>query len=186
MAKWFVGIYFGVTVLMVPVMLIIQSVQPYYRVFTFLGVPVSMLLAWTVQYPVNTGEKKEASARLCCGVMLLISVFFLTGEGYNYQYADRENEIAEILAEEATQIDTICYMDDYQKYVLKFHYGMDPAEVPVTEAEYVLLPKELYEESYTVPVWPTLYTYESVDFGCLSNDFIMINESESYELYQRK
>ena len=186
MAKWFLGIYFAVTVIMVPVMLIIQSVQPYYRVFTFLGVPVAMLLAWTVQYLVNIGEKPETLAQISCGLMLLISVFFLTREGYNYQYADRENEIAEIFEEEAAQIDTICYMDDYQKYVLKFHYGMDPAEVSMQEAEYVLLPKELHDEDDTVPAWPTLYTHESVDFVCLSNDFTMIRESKAYELYQRK
>lgn len=186
MAKWFVGIYFAVTVIMVPVMLIIQSVQPYYRVFTFLGVPVALLIVWAVQYLVHIGKKPEALAKISCGLLLLISVFFLTREGYNYQYADRENEIAEMFDEEAAQINTICYMDDYQKYVLKFHYGTDPVEVPMAEAEYVLLPKELHEESYTVPVWPTLYTYESTDFEYLADNFIMIKESKEYELYQRK
>lgn len=186
LSKWFVGIYFAVTTVMVPVMLIIQSVQPYYRVFTFLGVPVALLLAWTVQHWINAGKKPELYSKICCVLMLLICVCFLTQEGYNYQYADRENEIAGIFREDAKQIDRICYMDDYQKYVLKFHYHMDPAEVTMQDAEYVLLPKELYDEGYTVPVWPTLYAHEGVDFDQLFEDFTKIKESDSYELYQRK
>ena len=45
--------------------------------------------------------------------------------------------------------------------------------------------KELHDESYEVPVWPTLFTYESFNFEYLNANFDMIQESESYELYKR-
>ncbi len=184
--KWFFAVYLAVAVVMVPVMLIIQSVQPYYRVFTFLGVPVSLLLSWLL-YTIlgKVKQKRELFAGVCCILLLCISVGTLTGESYNSQYADRESEIAQILESEAENIDTMFFVDDYQKYVLKFYYDSLPQEVSMQEAEYLLLPKELYDETYEIPVWPTMYTHESFDFEYLKENFGMIRESESYELYKR-
>ena len=105
--------------------------------------------------------------------------------GINSQYANRETEIACILESEAENISTICYADDYQKYVLKFYFDLQPQEVPIEEAGYVLLPKELHDEAYEVPIWPTLFTHESFNFEYLYANFDMIHESESYELYKR-
>lgn len=183
--KWFSGIYLAVTVIMVPVMLIIQSVQPYYRVFTFLGVPVALLITWALQQALDIKIRSGLFSKVCCGILLCISLFYLTQEGYNYQYANRETEIAQILEEDAKEMESIFYVDDYQKYVIKFYYDKEPAELPMTEAQYVLLPKELYEESYEVPIWPTMYTHESIDFEYLKSEFTQIKESDAYELYKR-
>ena len=184
--KWFCGIYLFVTVIMVPVMLIVQSVQPYHRVFTFLGVPVAMLVTWTLGQIGKLVSKKEMYHRVAFGVLLGFVLITLSGENYNSQYAHRETEIAQILSEDADDVETICYIDDYQKYVFKFYYHKEPVEVPMTEAQYVLLPKEVYEESYEVPVWPTMYNHESIDFRYLQQAFDKIKGSDSYELYKRK
>ncbi len=184
--KWFFAVYLAVAVVMVPVMLIIQSVQPYYRVFTFLGVPVSLLLVWALfGLGRKLNSRREIVEKWCCIVLAFISVGMLMGESYNSQYAHRETEIANILQEEAEDIKTIFYVDDYQKYVLKFYYDLMPQEVSMQEAEYLLLPKELYDEEYTIPVWPTMYTHDSFDFEYLKENFGMIKESETYELYKR-
>lgn len=183
--KWFGGIYLTVTVIMVPVMLIIQSVQPYYRVFTFLGVPVALLITWALQQTSDIIIRSAMFSKVCCGILLCVSLFYLTQEGYNYQYANRETEIAQILEEDAGEMESIFYVDDYQKYVIKFYYDNEPTELPITEAQYVLLPKELYEETYEVPIWPTMYTHESFDFEYLQSEFTQIKESDTYELYKR-
>lgn len=184
--KWYFAVYLAVAVVMVPVMLIIQSVQPYYRVFAFLGVPVSLLLIWALYLVIaKTGERKDLIAKVSCIVLLFVSAGALLSESYNSQYAYRETEIAQILESEADNINTICYADDYQKYVLKFYYDLQPQEMPIEEAEYVLLPKELHDEAYEVPVWPTMYTHESFNFEYLNENFGIIKESESYELYKR-
>ena len=184
--KWFGGIYLSVTVIMVPIMLIIQSVQPYYRVFTFLGVPVALLIVWGVQQAADISGGFVTFNRVGLAVLFGFGMFHLTQESYNSQYAHRETEIAQILEAEADGMESICYIDDYQKYVIKFYYDKELTEVPVTEAQYILLPKELYEESYEIPVWPTMYNHEGIDFSYLTQEFDMIKESDSYELYKRK
>ncbi len=185
--KWFFAVYLAVAVVMVPVMLIIQSVQPYYRVFTFLAVPVSLLFSWAVANVVaKAGTGADVVSKVCCVVALIACVGLMSGESYNSQYAHRENEIAGILETDADEIDTMFFVDDYQKYVLKFYYDKLPQEVGMEEAEYVLLPKELYDESYEIPIWPTMYNHEAFDFAYLKEHFGMIKESESYELYKRE
>lgn len=187
-SQWFFHVYLAVAVVMVPVMLIIQSVQPYYRVFTFLAVPMSLLLVWffSAQGTAVSRKSKQWISMGCCGVFLLISLLMLCSPSYNAQYGVRETEIAQILEEDAQQMESIFYVDDYQKYVLKFYYDKEPAEVSMEEAQYVLLPKELYQEDYEIPVWPTMYSHEGFNFSYLEESFVMIKESDSYELYKRK
>lgn len=183
---WFFGIYLFVTVVMVPVMLIIQSVQPYYRVFSFLGVPVSLLLVLGCSGLCHLRKERAVLwSKYLCVLLFAFCLLKLCGSSYHEQYAQRESEIAEILEKEADEISTIFYMDDYQKYVLKFYYDQEPLEVSFEEAQYVLLPKEIYEEEYETPVWPILYGYGAIDTDVLKEEFVLIGESNSYELYKR-
>lgn len=187
--RYFTGVYLAVSAVMVPVMLIIQSVQPYLRVFTFLAVPMSFLIVWlfgfVTRLPFATKKGSAVNIALCVG-MAVFSLCMLTKPDYNAQYAGRETEIAQILKEDASQMESVFYVDDYQKYVLKFYYDKEPTEVCMEEAQYVLLPKELYDEEYDVPIWPTMYNHEGINFEYLKQEFSMIKESESYELYKRK
>ncbi len=186
--KWFFGVYLAVSVIMLPVMLIIQSVQPYYRVFTFLAVPVGLLLVWLLALLGKMIPEKMQKKYYwySCGILLGCCLLTLSSEAYNSQYAHRETEIAQILEEEAEKMNSIFYVDDYQKYVLKFYYDKALAEVSLQEAEYVLLPKEVWDEDYEIPVWPTMYGHGAIDFAYLEDSFQIIKESESYELYKRK
>lgn len=183
---WFSSVYLAVSIVMVPLMLIIQSVQPYYRVFTFFAVPLSVLIVWLLQQASDAKKCRERFSVVCCIGMLLISIGLLGSESYNAQFAGRETEIAEIFKEDVIELESIFYLDDYQKYVLKFYYDKEPLEVSMEEAQYILLPKELYEEEYEVPVWPTMYNHDAIDFDYLKDAFNLVRENNSYELYKRK
>ncbi len=186
-STWFFNVYLATSMVMVPLMLIIQSVQPYYRVFTFLAVPVSLIVVWFFSAPkvkVPDTIKKWMSVACCVG-FAIFSLIMLSSLPYNSQVGHRETEIAQIVEEEVSQMESIFYVDDYQKYVLKFYYDKEPLELPMEQAQYVLLPIELYEEAYTVPVWPTMYTHDGFNFKYLQENFTKVKESDSYELYKR-
>lgn len=186
-SAWFFGGYLFVTVVMVPVMLIIQSVQPYYRVFSFLGVPVSLLLVFGFCQLCRLGKARAVFLSKClCGLLFAFCLVKLCGSSYHEQYGWRENEIVELFEGEAEQLQTIFYADDYGKYVLKFYYDREPAEAGVDEAQYILVPKELYNEDYEVPVWPTLYGYGVLDTDRIRQSCELVGESDLYELYCRK
>ena len=186
--NYFCGIYLAVTIFMLPLMLIVQSVQPYKRVFSFFAVAFCILISMIFEIFCKTCKEK-VQRRLLYGGMVFLFVFsaiMLLSPFYNMQFAGRENDIAEITKEEIKDISSICYMDDFQKYVFKFYYDKEPQELPLQEAEYVLLPKELLEESYTAPVWPILVGNDGVDFACLNERFETVKESEAYILFRKK
>lgn len=187
--EWFFTVYLAVSVIMVPVMLIIQSVQPYYRVFSFLAVPVSLLLVWLLKLLIGCIVKKSEgmlliAGKCCCLILLAFCLFELSGSSYHSQYAEKETEIARIFEGHTENLETCFTADDYQKYVLKFYYDKEPEEVSLPEAQYVLLPKEIYEKEKEIPEWPTLYGYGQVDTAYIEEHFTLAGETEHYKLYR--
>lgn len=182
----FFCIYLLTSAVMLPLMLIIQSVQPYFRVFSFFSVPLTFLFVYLLQQLLTCVKEKKSFHRLeliCFGFMAAFSCVTLCRKDYHCQYAGRENEIAEIMETSAEGMESVCYGDDFQKYVLKFYYDVEPAEAVLGEAQYFLLPKEVLKEDYIIPQWPVLYGHEAIDFHRLEKEYILKNESESYYLY---
>ncbi len=164
-----------------PLILILQAVQPYYRVFTFLGVPLAVLL--TVYLSQIKQKGWEMGILTVC---LLWAAFWLSSPYYNGAYADRESKIKEIWKEAGiSQAESICFMDDYQRYVLKFYWNLQPSEVSLEEAQYILLPKEVISEDYEVNEWPVLYNHEGVNWEYLSACQV-IKETGEYILYRKR
>ena len=183
----FFSIYLIVSGIMLPLMLIIQSVQPYYRVFAFFSVPLSLLMVCILQVLIHHNQDQELKKyfyRGCMVLMLIFCIFTLKKEDYQAQYAGRESEIAKLFQGE--EVTSICYMDDFQKYVLKFYYDAEPAEAYVGEAQYVLMPKAVMQKDYEIPAWPDLYGYDNVEWEKLRENYTEIKESDNYFLYLKK
>ena len=76
-------------------------------------------------------------------------------------------------------------MDDYQRYVLKFYWNLQPSEASLEEAQYILLPKEVISEDYEVNEWLVLYNHEGVNWEYLSACQV-IKETGEYILYRKR
>ena len=126
-----------------------------------------------------------AAGKYCCLLLLGFALFELYGSSYHSQYAERETEIADVFRGCTEDLQTCFTVDDYQKYVLKFYYDKELEEAEVTEAQCVLIPKEIYDETKEIPEWPTLYGYGAVDTAYIKKHFTKVSESEHYELYIR-
>ena len=171
----------GATLFFIPVILVVQSVQPYHRVFTFLGVILALFF-----FAVISQWIKGKGTWIVGVACLILCGWQLSSEYYNAPYASREVEIKEIW--EQSGIDecpqSICFMDDYQKYVLQFYWDYRPMEAWQEEAQYILMPKEVMNPEYKAKVWPILYTYEEVNWEALK-ECSVVAETESYVLYTR-
>ena len=179
--RFFLYLFFISVLWGLPVILMVQSVQPYYRVFTFLGVPLALLLIAYVDELVR-GKQQRWILWFC----LLIAVLLLPSSYYNASYADREIQIKEIWNQAGIDEEpkSIFYTDDYQRYVFKFYWDYEPLEVSLKEAEYILMPKEITDEGFTEYVWPILYNHEGIDWDYL-NGCERVCETESYRLYKK-
>lgn len=175
LSSYFLSLLWGL-----PLILIVQSVQPYYRVFTFLGVPLSLLLMTYLAEIKKKGWEKGILA-----ACLLWACIQLSSPYYNGPYGSREIRIREIWEKAGVEeMESICFMDDYQRYVLQFYWNLRPVEVELDKAQYILLPKEITGEDYEANEWPVLYNHEGVDWEYLSTCQV-IEETEEYILYRK-
>lgn len=180
-SKLFLYVYMGGSILLTPLILIVQSVLPYHRVFTFWGVLLALIFpAFFSQWgKKRIGEIFCLAAIIYCG-SVLVSEYYLT------PYAGREAEIKEIWEQAGIEEspEGICFIDDYQKYVLQFYWDWRPAESGQEEAKYFLIPKEVMEKEYRAKVWPILYTYDEIRWEIIEECEILA-ETDSYVLYGR-
>ena len=89
------------------------------------------------------------------------------------QLADRENDIADVLKVmdgDPHEISSIYYTDDFQRFVLKFYYDIEPEEASFEEAEYVILSNAFLENTEQSD-WPMLIYHDSFDSDYLMENF---------------
>lgn len=182
-----------VSIIMLPIMLVVQSVQPYLRVFCFFGV----VLAFSVLMYVNMllGKIGRETGKAAPIIIAIVGALFI-GILFTYKYtapmADRENDILAVLnqmEDEGTKvkdIDSIYYTDDYQKYVIKFFFDEDPPESVPGEASYILVSDTMLDKNISGIVWPMLTSYTAFDFDMLYNNYDKVTETDKYTVYRKK
>lgn len=171
----FKALFLFVFILMQPILLIIQSQQPYLRVFTFFGFVVAVSAVYLC-----SGFYINAGIMTVLGV--LMALLTLT-PGYRTNLGDDEDTLLacfQLAAEEGLQpeaIESICYTDDYQKYILKYYYDIEPLEASVGEAMMVIAPDELNG------IWPKLYDESNFDRDLINNEYHELGTVQRYTIY---
>ena len=203
----FIVFSFGISL---PVMLIVQSVNPYLRVFSFYPIIVGFMVTYLIERIIGCFRRfRPRKDRLydiiqysINGVMFVIALiatvcFTFDCFGKVTQLADRENDIYEALRQsndQACSINSIYYTDDFQRFVLKFYYGIEPAETNMEEADYIMVSRSLIEGTETKE-WPMLVYSDSFNFEYLYENFEKLtpdtsggskNAENRYILYRRK
>lgn len=211
----FFDIYFCISIIMLPLMFVIQSVQPYLRVSSFFGAVFALgctemvfLLSEYVSkkkcHTANTVVSKEATASnaldlhsdkymrlslIISAVIGVLNFMILLTPSYTGQVAGRENDIKAVLDEyyaDNQSIESIFYTDDYQEYVIKFYYDEEPLKLPLGEAELVLISDTLTDKSITSTEWPMLYNSTDFDFDTLDTMYRAAYKNDTYVIYERK
>lgn len=179
--RFFLYMFIATSLFATPVILIVQSVLPYHRVFTYFGVVLALILFAVI----SEWEKKKAANIICIVALLVCGIQIFSGY-YTAPYAGREIEIKEIWEQSGIEHspESICFIDDYQKYVLQFYWDYRPAESYQEEAKYILMPKEVMNEEYKAKVWPIMFTYDEINWDALKECKI-VTETDSYILYER-
>ena len=176
---------------LVPVMLIIQSVHPYKRVLGFYLIP--LLISFVIFISGLVGAVKNKKAADCvkavvAGLAIIYAALNVTGGYYNQELAEVENRMESAFSKmNAEEIDTIYYTDDFQKYVLKFYHDVTPEEYyTLAEANYVVIGPQQRDENYSEPEWPVLYPFSQGLLDDVKRDMEEVASSEGYTVYRRK
>ena len=188
----FLSLFVACGLLIVPIMLIIQSVHPYLRVLSFYAIYLFVGIIYLLSLGLdkfNKSKEKAAPSLVLLGLSLVLSLSFCFGSYYNAPVAERENEIRAALnamPDPITNESVIFYTDDFQKYVLKFYYDVTPVEVYVMEdADYVITGPEFFDENNATPEWPVLYGYSEGFTGYISDNMNVVAQTDSFTIYQK-
>lgn len=185
----FAGIYIGISLITTPIMLIIQSVHPYKRVLSFFMVPFAFATMYGISLACHyrvSAKQAERGARLTLILVVIVCGGLLALPSYRTPLAGRENDIEDVLKQiDVADIDSIYYMDDYQKYVLKFYHDAEPIEATLEDAEYVLVPCEVKADDYEAAEWPILVSHKDANIGYVEKYYEVIASSDKYDVCKR-
>ncbi len=180
-------------ILFVPAVLLIQCKRPYYRVFTYGGVYLALLLGVFLSDGVDflckkasdAGKKQIISAAVFA-VILTFGVKCLAFSGYNGQYGDREYETAKAFsAVNIKDYENFCVTDCNQEYLLYFLYGIRCENREIEGADMVLLDKRMCQPDFDEMVWEFYHYYDTVPWDYIEKNLTKVYDSENYVLYAK-
>ena len=205
--KVFLAIFTIGILLFTPVILAVQCKLPYFRVFSYLGIPFVLLFGAVLQEIMesagkwlllrlesfrrgNAGNRMLSVFRSGHGHTVLPVVFFtllaivlLLSVDYNREYGETEYNARDALAHAAVgERETVCVTDCYQQYLLKFCYDMECENMQIEGADLVLLHHEMEtpeEENFR---WEFYQSYETVPWDYIKG-MEPIYQNKEYTVY---
>lgn len=184
--------YLILTIIFLPLFLIIQCTLPYYRVFSFAGVMVVLLITWLIQWVTERECKLQRSVRIAAVIisaMLCLADFSVNSQSYSIR--------DELIKDAYEQIDinnmqTIAVTDCDQEYLLLYLYGIGEEKVSrqIAEADMVLVDKYLLGRDYDYrelpEEWKFYLTQEEMPMDYLEQEMEPVYENWHFVLYVRK
>ena len=182
-----------IEILFVPVCLLFQCKRPYYRVFPYAGVLLSLLLGVLLEAAggallARLPNKKGKAAVCIAGMVLALSfgVKCLGFSGYNEQYGTREYEIAQAWAQaDVTERENLCVTDCNQEYLLYFLYGIRCENREIEGADVLLLDKRMMQP-WDEMVWEFYHYYETIPWEYVNQNMTRVYENNDYVLFLRR
>lgn len=206
--------YLLLTIILLPLFLIVQCTLPYYRVFSFAGVMVALLITWLVQYVMKiliawskgydskSQEEREKSGqrlrlrRYTTIMAVIISGVLCLGDfcvnSRTYSMRDELIKDAYKQIDNIKEIETIAVTDCDQEYLLLYLYGIGEERVTrqITDSDAVLVDKALLGRNYgyrEMPEeWKFYLTQEEMPIEYLEQEMEPVYENWQFVMYVRK
>ena len=198
--EWFLLACF----LMTPLILIVQAALPYYRVFSYFGAAMVLMITWLVSQAsmMIQNKKTDVIARRfsfvvsVTAVSILAIALFLPSK--NEPYSARETAIEDAYrAVDVSRYEKIAVTDCDQEYLLKYLYGLDMDSennvrltTVIEDADCVLLDRDLLlpEGSFvtrdSVGDWWKLYlTEDTLPVQYLEEQMQPVYENDRFVFY---
>ena len=183
-----------IEILFIPICLLIQCKRPYYRVFTYAGALLAILITVLMQalsaYLCSKRRQNGAGQKLKAVLFLMVFVWFVKCfffSGYHEQYGQLEYEIQDAFAHgKISQEGHYCVTDCNQEYLLYFLYGIRCENRQIEGADTVLLDKRMMDPDFEEMVWEFYQYYETIPWEYIDQNMQVAYENDHYVLYTLK
>lgn len=168
-------------IVLTPVFLILQCALPYYRVFAYGGVLLSLLLSFLLQ---QFGKEAAAFAGLFLSALLAFYSFGF--KGYQNQYSMREYYIQDAFSHSGIgREQNLCVTDCSQQYLIKFLYDITCENTQIEGADLVLLDRRMTDPEFQEMVWEFYHYYNTIPWDYMEECMEPVYENESFVLYKK-
>lgn len=202
--KSFMEWYLFVSFLMTPLIMIIQAALPYYRVFSYFGAAMALMITWLISQVsiMRHNKKTDVITRRFSFVVSVIAVLILVTTlslpSKNGPYSERETAIEDAYcAAKVSQYEKIAVADCDQEYLLKYLYGLDMDSddnvrltTAIEDADCVLLDRDLLlPEDYFMTrdsggdVWKFYVTRDTLPVEYLEEKMQAVYENDRFIFY---
>lgn len=184
----FFSIFLAGMILLTPVILVIQCKLPYFRVFSYMGIPIALLCgAWLQKIGDVWAKwmKRMQEERIGKGVVvfILLAIVLLVSKDYNSEYGTTEYYAKDALAHaDVQEKGTLCVTDCYQQYLLKFCYDIECENRQVENADLVLIHREMEWSERENFRWEFYQSYESIPWDYIDG-MNPVYENKEYTVY---
>lgn len=179
--------------LMVPVVLFVQCVFPYLRVFTYMGSVLAMLLILAGKAAgaaAGQAAAKRTVALFSILITLLLPVLLWSLPSYRAGYDSRDDHIYAALRQlDETEVDTVLVGDVYARLNLYFHIercrGKQLTE-DVSQPDYVLMDKIQTGPEGEGLIWPFEKNTRDFPWEWIHEHMEVVFEDDAYIAFQVK
>ncbi|WP_158588657.1 glycosyltransferase family 39 protein [Butyrivibrio sp. X503] len=202
-----------VNVLFIAIVLVLQHKLPYLRVFSYSGFIMTLCFCTVMERLINVtirfynknkakdtwnsslsreNETVEKSEKWYSGIgiyipmvfMVFVFVFRFFNPSFSMQLGGRENEIFNLLyIADVENRDNMAVLDCDQQYLLKFGWDIDCEKTDVTDADCVIIDKNMTVQGYSgEDFWKFYQTYETIDWDYLAT-LRVLYENDNFVLY---
>lgn len=198
--------YLLISFLMTPVMLIIQSALPYYRVFSYFGAAIALMCTWLVSLCIGSVFHKfgKDSKRITGIISLIACLIFLKTLFFPLEdtpYSPRETAVEEAYRTvNISDYERIAVADYDQEYLLKYLYGLDMENdidvrltTTIEDADCVLLDRDLLlqKEQFVTKdsggdEWKFYVTKDTLPVDYLEKNMQAVYENDRFVFFVRK
>lgn len=178
-------------ILFVPICLLIQCKRPYYRVFTYGGVLLAILIGVLLEKGLSrlkerglAAKKKQIVDYIVLLLVMVLGIKCLAFSGYNGQYSMSEYYIQDALEHgNVENRNNLCVTDCNQQYLLYFLYGIRCENQVVEGSDLLLLDKRMTDPEFDEMIWEFYQYYSTLPWDYIENNMEQIYENEGYVLY---
>ncbi|MBR4670846.1 MAG: glycosyltransferase family 39 protein [Butyrivibrio sp.] len=202
-----------VNVLFIGLILVLQRKLPYLRVFSYFGFIITLCVCTVMERLINVtirlyNRKKAEGAwdssvtrenetventekwyfglgvYIPMALMVLVFIFRFFDPAFSSQLGGRENEVFNILyIADVPKRENMTVLDCDQQYLLKFGWDIDCEKTDVSDADCVILDKNMAVPGYSGnDFWKFYQTYETIDWDYLDT-LRVFYENDNFILY---
>lgn len=188
------------SILMIPVMLLVQHTLPYHRVFSFLAVPLAFLGAWWLQQGMSLirgslgakaygGKEKQFGGTVWMAAAVIMTAVFamvrLFSPEYRMPYGMREAGLQEALEHsDFAGAKVPCVTDCTQQYLIKYLYEKECENQEIRGSDFLLLDRKMTDPAYDIFEWEFYHTYDTIPWDYVENNMVKTYENKDFIVYE--